>query len=159
MAELPDAALSTLGLIIKQAVATLTIPAQDLLNVLCLLGKTSGGSRTIALMSSIYRIMMKMAGEEIREWDAAYSHHWDSAIAGFSSLRAAVLRALLCENGAARGEQVAHMLWDKKKFYDNVTLPLLAEELDRRNYPKHLFVLGFFAHAAPRVLQVGKCLG
>ena len=110
-------------------------------------------------MSSIYRLMMKKVGEEIREWDASYSHHWDSAIAGSSSLRAAVLRALLCENGAARGEHLAHMLWDKKKICDRVTLPLLAEELARRNYPKHLFVLGFFAHAAPRVLQVGKCLG
>ena len=76
MAGLPDAALTTLGLIMKQVVATLTVPAQELFNVICLLGKKSGGSRTIALMSSIYMLMMKMAGEELREWDAAYSHHW-----------------------------------------------------------------------------------
>ena len=35
----------------------------------------------------------------------------------------------------------------------------LTEELLRRNFPVHIFVLAFLAHAAPRVLQVGKCLG
>ena len=125
-------------------VATLTVPGQELLNVLGLLGKKLGGSRTIAIMSSIYRAFMKHAGLEIREWDAKAGHHWDSAMAGSSSLRAAVLRALRCENGAARGEHVAHELWDMKQFYDSVFFPALVVELGRRGYPKHLLVLGFF---------------
>ena len=102
---------------------------------------------------------MKHAGLEIREWDAKAGHHWDSAMAGSSSLRAAVLRALRCENGAARGEHVAHELWDMKQFYDSVFFPALVVELGRRGYPKHLLVLGFLSHAAPRVLRVGKSLG
>ena len=32
-------------------------------------------------------------------------------------------------------------------------------ELLKLDFPPHLLVLGFMAHAAPRVLQVGKCLG
>ena len=39
LANLPDKALIALGLIFKQAVATLTLPVQELFNVLCLLGK------------------------------------------------------------------------------------------------------------------------
>jgi hypothetical protein len=51
------------------------------------------------------------------------------------------------------------ILLHMKQFYDSVSLPLLAGELIKRGFPIHLFVLGFMAHAAPRVLQVGKCLG
>ena len=88
-----------------------------------LIGEEVVGSRTIAIMSSIYRPLMKRSGATIREWDAKEGHHWDSAIAGSSSLRAAVLRALMCENGAARGEHVAHLLWGMKRFYDSFRCP------------------------------------
>ena len=80
-------------------------------------------------------------------------------MAGSSFLRAAVLRALQCENGAARGEKVGHLLWDMKKFYDSVRLPDLARELWKRKYPQHLLILGFMTHAGRRVLKVGKSLG
>ena len=66
ISTLPDIALEGLGSIFKQMVATLTVPGQELLNVLGLLGKKLGGSRTIAIMSSIYRAFMKHAGLEIR---------------------------------------------------------------------------------------------
>ena len=65
----------------------------------------------------------------------------------------------MSENAAARGDRCAHLLWDMKQFYDSVSLPLLVGELIKLDFPPHLLVLGFLAHAAPRVLQVGKCLG
>ena len=39
LAELPDLALAQLGMMFKQSVASLTVPMQDLLNMLSLLGK------------------------------------------------------------------------------------------------------------------------
>ena len=159
VASLPDVALEDLGKIFKQRVATLTVPGQELLNILTLLGKKLGGSRTIAIMASIYRAFMKHSGLTIREWDVKEGHHWDSALAGSSSLRAAVLRALQSENGEARGDHVAHQLWDMQKFYDSVDFTLLIDELLRRGFPSHLMVLGFLAHCAPRILRVGKSFG
>ena len=67
MSMLPDAALESLGAILKQSLATLTVPAQEMLNALCLLCKKLGGSRTIVVMSSIYRALMKHNGFAIRE--------------------------------------------------------------------------------------------
>ena len=93
---------------------------QDLLNILALLGKKAGGSRTIAIMASFYRALMKFFCPQVRSWDAATGHFWDSALAGSSSLRAAVMRALKVENGVARGAHIGHLLWDQKKFYDSV---------------------------------------
>jgi len=142
LASLPDVALISLGGLMKQSVSTLTVPAQELLNILGLLGKKLGGSRTIAIMASMYRALMKHFGLEIREWDAREGHHWDSAIAGSSSLRAAILRALQCENATARGDKTGHLLWDMKQFYDSVHLPTLAVELSKRGYPMHVFILG-----------------
>ena len=55
LACLPDVALVRLGLLFKQSIATLKVPIQELLNILTLLGKTLGGSRTIAIMASFYR--------------------------------------------------------------------------------------------------------
>ena len=43
LAALPDAALEQLGKLLKQSIATLTVPVQDLLNILALLGKNQGG--------------------------------------------------------------------------------------------------------------------
>ena len=51
------------------------------------------------------------------------------------------------------------MLWDMATFYDSVELPILATELLKRNFPPALLIMGFFTHAAPRVLRVGKCFG
>ena len=92
---------------------------------------------------------MKFFCPQIRAWDLAKGHFWDSALAGNSSLRAAVMRALKVENGVARGAHIGHLLWDQRKFYDSVKLPILAKELLKREYPQELMVLGYFVHAAP----------
>ena len=129
MANLPNDALEQLGCLSKQSLATLTIPMQDLLNVLCLLGKKSGGSRTIAIMASFYRALMKYFCPMIRDWDVDKVKFWDALLAGNSSLRAAVSRALKVENGNIRGAHVGHLLWDMKRIRDSVQLPILCEEL------------------------------
>ena len=78
-------------------------------------------------MASFYRALMKFFCPQIRAWDAEKGSFYDSALAGSSSLRAAVLRALKVENGCARGDWVGHLPWDMKKIYDSVRLPVLAE--------------------------------
>ena len=135
MAELPDVAFDQLGGLYRQSVATLSLPVQALLNVMCLLGKKAGGSRTIVACCSFYREIMKLNGFTIRERDLEHGHRFDSALAGCSSLRAAVLRALKIENATAHGKDCAHMLWDMDKFYDSINLLVLAKELLARAYP------------------------
>ena len=92
MACLPDSALEQLGRLFKQSVASLKVPMQELLNILAPLGKESGGSRTIAIMASFYRALMKYFCPQLRAWDANEGHFWDSALVGSSSLQAAVAR-------------------------------------------------------------------
>ena len=75
---------------------------------------------------------MKANGTAIREWDLAHGHIYDSALAGCSSLQAAVLRALKIENGNARREHCALMAWDMDKICDSIDFAVLAEELIER---------------------------
>ena len=94
LADLPDIALLQLGQMFKASIHNLTLPIQALPNLLCLLGKKTGGSRVIAIMCSYTRCLMKTNCSALREWDLEHGHLFDSALAGSSSLQAAVLRAL-----------------------------------------------------------------
>ena len=98
-----------------------------------------------------------MSSPKIREWDLEHGHRYDSALAGSSSLRAAVMRAVKIENAVAMDMHAGHLLWDMEKFYDSVDLIILAQELMNRSYPRELLILGILAHAAPRILKVGEC--
>ena len=110
-----------------------------LVNLLCLLGKKAGGSRVIAIMCTFFRCLMKANGSAIREWDLEHGHMYDSALAGCSSLQAAVLRALKIENGTAQQKHCALMAWDMEKFYDSIDFEVLAEELIERNFPPNFW--------------------
>ena len=129
-----------------------------MVNLRCLLGKKAGGSRVIAIMCTYYRCLMKANGTDIREWDAAHGHMYDSALAGSSSLQAAVLRALKIENGNAMGHHCALLAWDMDKFYDSIAFAILAEELIEHEFPPELLVIGMLAHQATRVLKMGQCI-
>ena len=100
-------------------------------------------------MSSFYRALMKYFCPTIRAWDADKGSFWDSALAGSSSLRAAIHLALKVENGCARGDWVGHLLWGMENIYDSVRLPVLAAELIKMEYPPELMTLGFLVHAGP----------
>ena len=100
----------------------------------------------IAIMASFYRCLMKANGSAIRDWDLAHGHVYDSALAGCSSLQAAVFRALKIENGNARREHCALMAWDMNTFYDSIDFAVLAEELIEREFPSELLILGTLAH-------------
>ncbi len=98
MEALPDCALAALGSIIRSCLAKLVLPRQALVNVMALLGKKSGGSRTVAIMPSIYRLMMRLISYIVGGWDEAVAGPWDSAIKGSSPLRA--------HQGRARGVEL-----------------------------------------------------
>ena len=111
LAEPPDVALAQFGGLCRQAVSNLTLPFQSLLNNGCLLGKKAGGSRGIAIMCFFYGGRMKVMSPKIREWDLNEGHRYDSALAGSSSLRVAVIRVIKIENATAMGMRIGHLLW------------------------------------------------
>ena len=67
--NLPDTALDSLGEIIRQCFVKLAIPTQSLLQLLVLFGKKNGGSRTIAILHTTYRLTMRLVAAHVSQWD------------------------------------------------------------------------------------------
>ncbi len=155
MARLPDDALDVLGGLLRSVIAFGVLPPIALLNVLNLLGKKGGGSRTIATMASLYRLAMRLAGDDITDWDQAKAGHFDTAVSGSSALRAYLLRSLEVEVATSEGLSVGHLLWDMEKFYDSISLSRLLPRLELLGYPTALTTLGYVAHRAPRMVSTG----
>ena len=80
IALLPDAALEALGSLLRQCVATLALPIQVLMQLMVLLGKKSGGSRTIAILATFYRLLMRLVAPTLTESDVTTAGPWDSAL-------------------------------------------------------------------------------
>ncbi len=155
IASLPDVALIALSTCLRQCVSTLALPVQTLLQLMVLLGKKSGGSRTIAILTTFYRLLMRILSGFITEWDLATAEHWDSALKGNSSLRAHIARALDIELANFEELFVLHCLWDMRKFYDSIRTSILIDKLTEKGYPPFVMILGLLTHKSPRILLVG----
>ena len=154
IALLPDVALVSLGEIIRQCFVKLAISTQSLSQLLVLLGKKNGGSRTIAILHTTYRLTMRLVATHSSQWDVKFAGKWDSALKGNSALRAHVARAMGIELAHSEGQFVIHFLWDMRKFYDSIKAHLLIPQLVARGYPLEILVLGTLTHKSPRCLQV-----
>ena len=117
VATLPDAALKQLALIMQDAVANVSLPAQALFNVMAALGKKVGGCRVVAIMSTFYRLLMRVIGDDITQWDAATAGHWDSAVKGASALKAHLARALEVELASIEKLFCAHFFVGLQKVF------------------------------------------
>ena len=53
---------------------------QSLLQLLVLLGKKNGGSRTIAILHTTYRLTMRLVSAPISQWDVKFAGTWDSTL-------------------------------------------------------------------------------
>ncbi len=123
-----------------------------------LLGKKNGGSRTIAILATFYRMLMRLLSDNISEWDTEEAGPWDTALHGPFALRAHVLRAMEVELADHEDLFIGHFLWDMRKFYDSIRVAKLVPRLKALGHPVHIMIIGLIAHKAPRILVVGSCV-
>ncbi len=104
-------------------------------------------------MPMIYRLWTKIRKVYIDEWEALHRGPWDAAVKGSSALRAAVLSMFHDELATLSEEEVAKILWDMEKFYDNIHIGLLIKRAEDLGYPSLIIALGLQMHVAPRILR------
>jgi hypothetical protein len=102
---------------------------------------------------------MELDNEEIAEYESNNAFHGDSATAGASAVRAAEDRALLAELESIEGKMTITFLWDLKKIFDSINIPMLVEEAERTGFPLRQLALSLAVHLAPRRLRLGKAIG
>ena len=80
------------------------------------LPKKDGGTRTVAIATTIYRLLMELDNEELEAFEATHAFVNDSAKAGASGIIAAEDRALEAEMAHDQGYHTLTMLYDMKIF-------------------------------------------
>jgi hypothetical protein len=103
--RLPPAAFQELADIYNLCEDAVGWPKQLLAIIVTLMSKESGGERPIGLTPMATRIYFKIRRWSLPAWTAEKRGDWDDAIAGNSSLRAAVLRSMEIDTAVVHHEQ------------------------------------------------------
>ena len=72
---------------------------------------------------------------------------------GSAALRAAIISIFNDEVAVLSGIDVAKILWDMAKFYDNIDICKLIDFGLELDYDSRMLILGVMMHMAPRVLK------
>ena len=80
--ELPEVAQDMLINLVDNCWKVAALPTTALMANICFLNKATGGFRPIALLTMVYRWMMRQARCWTRPWDEEHSGAWDYATPG-----------------------------------------------------------------------------
>ena len=128
-------------------------------NIMATLPKKCGGTRTVAIAATLYRLLMELDNDEVAEYERKNAFHGDSATAGASAVRAAEDRALRADQESIEGQETATFLWDLRQFFDSLDICILVEEAEETWFPLKQLALSLAVHLAPRRLRLGKAVG
>ena len=103
IALMPDPILESLAGILSEVRDSTTPPLQAMTNIMASIPKKDGGSRTVAIASTIYRLLMELDNEGVAAFEAANAFEHDSATAGASAVAAAEDRAMEAELARLEG--------------------------------------------------------
>ena len=107
-----------------------------LTNIMATLPKKDGATRTVAMASTLYRPIMELDKEEVKEFEAANAYENDSAATGSSATHAVAERALAAEMAQIEGLFSFMILWDLKNFFDSIDYGTLISEAARVGIPR-----------------------
>ena len=122
--------------------------------------KNREADRAIGLLPWCVRFWGKLRHKERAEWTESKAGKWDTAIAGSSALRVALMRAFkdeMVDNALLKEHQHASLLWDVASFYDSLSWDLILDNALSLDFPATYLALEMQIHMACRVLRDGGC--
>ena len=108
---------------------------QVLNNVMASIGKSDGGIRTVAIATTLYRMLMQRDSETVPKLSNDKAFRNDSAACGSSAITAAEDRAFSVEIAKLEGVDTIKLLWILKNIFDSIGIPTLIEEARNVGYP------------------------
>ena len=157
LALAPDCVLEPLVTILRGCVENAQWAQQLLCSWMVLLPNKFGGHRTIAILCSCVRIVMKLLCSELRAWDSAFAIRGDTAAPGVKATTEIAARFLDIEISKAVGRRTAVLLWDMSHFYDGIDLPLLCADVRHSQFPPVPACVALQSSVAPRRLKISNC--
>jgi hypothetical protein len=156
---MPDVVLQELAELLAHMQYHATPPLQVMTNIMTMLPKKDGGTRTVAIAATLYRLLMELDNAEVEQFESREAFENDSAKAGASAVRAAEDRALEAEIAKLEGSNLLTILWDLKKCFDTINIFCLFQEAVKLEFPLRQFVLSIIVHHSPRRLKHGNAVG
>ena len=121
--------------------------------VFFLLGKPTGGFRTIGLLPDLYRIWGKIRMPVVRAWGASVPRAFFAAGPGRGT-EDAVGRVLMATEGADLSvEEAACVILDIDKCYENVRHAKLVKAASQHGFPLRILRMCLHMYRAPRTVS------
>lgn len=117
-----------------------------------MLGKPSGGTRTVCKNPMFYRITLRPRNN-VTLWEEDMTGDFDTSGKGKSALVAAAYRGLQAEIYKYTEEQVIGVFHDFEKFFDTIDLEILMQQATEHNFPIVDLAYTMQQHMAPRIIQ------
>ena len=153
LSSLPLFIWKELSSIARQAVRLARAPSQIKPVLLFMLGKKGGGFRTIGVISSFMRIVMRALSPLLRNYDSLHSDPTDSATSGAGGAEfAAFVASAMDEIESRAGTVIVRIFWDIKKFFDSIRPDILVKDVLDGELPVVPVALALEVHGAPRFL-------
>lgn len=130
-----------------------------LCNNLARLPKKTGGDRTIAIATTIYRLMMALDHDRILAYGQSHAYYRDSAGKGQSALHSAEDRAFDAELATLSGHTTHQVLWDIDNLFDSIDIPTLIRLARHCHFPLWELSFTLLVHQAPRRLISRDAVG
>ena len=108
---MPDIIFEEFGKMMLTYRRTMVMPLQTYHNVMATLPKKAGGVRTVAITTTIYRLLMELDDNRLKDFEKKEAFCNDSARAGASALQTAEERALDLELAQLQDRSSCNMLW------------------------------------------------
>ena len=115
-------------------IAEQTLPLQAL--IMSLIAKKSGGTRAIALVASVIRLLLGILKSEVREWNRSVGLSGDTGKPGVSLELETARRHLRVRTARDRGCKVVQLLWGVEKFYDSTSVTGSVKATASLGFPK-----------------------
>ena len=136
-------------------------PWQTLTALINLHRKPSGDDRSIGILTMFCRVWCAARSEWPADWTRQRAGAWDTAVAGSSAIRVALLRAFRDETISLGGTSelaAASFLWDIEGFYDALDPVLILEEGLKVGFPPQTLAMEMLLHLTARFLKdEGAC--
>ena len=155
IAALPDCLLDDLAHILQAIIGDCKWQQEQLESWMVLLPKRIGGYRTIAIMTSMARICMRILCGDVRVWDKQAAVTGDTAAPQVQPAIAIARRSAASEAAVLLGRKVVRILWDVSKFFDSIPIDRLIDDVKEHGLPIAAACMALQLHTADRRLRIG----
>jgi hypothetical protein len=124
---------------------------------LSLLPKKLADYRTVATMNSLWRLLLAVLSEDLRQWDDEYAEEFDTAKKGSPIGCRVFAMGMDAAIASALNQCTAQVLWDIASFFEKITPGSMAAVHRRYRMPSLPLVMATWSHAAPRLMKSNNC--